>query len=117
MDCGQENDDDYSCSRVYHINGFIDFNDDGKFDEIENRIHHRSLIHSEKSHGVFDLEMSIPSIDGTHIKIGSHRMRLNLLLNQEFRKICGKNDYTETREYKVNVISKPICNGKSQNKK
>lgn len=112
LDCGQQNDDDYSCSRVYQIHALIDLNDNGKFDEVENRIHHRSLIHSEKAQGTYDLEISIPLIDGTNTKAGSHRMRLSLMPTEEYRKKCGKTDYSETRQYKVNIIQKPICQGK-----
>lgn len=112
LDCDRENDDKNSCSRVYHIHGLIDLNNDGKFDELENRIHHRPLFHYEKSPSTYDLEISIPTIDGVNTKAGLHTMRITLVLNEEFRKICTKTDYTETREYKVNVISKPICQGK-----
>ncbi len=113
LDCSQQNDDDdYSCSRVYLIDVLIDLNNDGRFNEIENRIHHRSLIHSEISNGIFNLEVSIPSIDGKNIKLGSHRMQLRLKPIEQFIKTCGKIDYSETRDYKVNIISKPICNGK-----
>ena len=112
LDCGQQNDDENNCNRIYHIHGLIDLNNDGKFDELENRIHHRSLFHYEKSQGTYDLEISIPTIDGRNTKAGSHTMRLTLILNEEFRKKCTKAEYSETREYKVNVISKPICQGK-----
>lgn len=112
LDCGRENDDENNCSRIYHIHGFIDLNNDGKFDELENRIHHRSLFHNEKLQGTYDLELSIPAIDGINTKAGSNTVRLTLMLNEEWRKKCAKTDYTETREYKVNIIPKPICQSK-----
>jgi hypothetical protein len=115
LDCNQQYDDDsidYSCSLAYHIHVLIDLNDDGKFDEAENRVHQRSLIHSKKSKGTYNLEVSIPPIDGINTKAGSHRMHLNLIPSEDYRKKCGKTGYKETREYKVKIISKPICNGK-----
>lgn len=107
LDCGERTNDEFSCSRVYYVEVSIDLNNDGLFDEVENRVHPRSLIHSETTQGTFQFEVSIPSIDGTKTKAGSHRMRLRVYPGKEFRKNCGTHDYSETRDYKVNIISKP----------
>jgi hypothetical protein len=115
LDCAQQYRDDsldYGCSLAYQIDVLIDLNDDGKFDEVENRVHHRSLAHSQGSRGTYDLEVCIPLIDGTNTKAGSHRMRLGLISSEDYRRKCGGTDYSETREYTVNVVPKTACAGK-----
>jgi hypothetical protein len=115
LDCAQQYRDDsldYGCILAYHIDVWIDLNDDGKFDEVENRVHHRSLIHSQGPRGTYDLEICIPLIDGTNRKAGPHRMHLSLLPSEDYRKKCGNTDYSETREYTVNIVPKAICGGK-----
>ena len=106
LNCVQNNDDKYSCSRTYHIYLWIDLNNNGKFDEMENRIHQRSLIHSEKAKNTYNLEISIPHIDGINNKGGLHRMRLTLMPTEIYRKQCRRSHYSETRQYKVNIIEK-----------
>ena len=108
LSCDQQNDNEFSCNRVYLVETSIDLNNDGRFDELENRIHPRSLLHSEISHGLYQFEISIPAIDGTKVHNGLHRMRVRVYPGEEFRKNCGSNDYAETREYKVNIIPKPV---------
>ena len=108
LSCDQQNDNEFSCNRVYLVETSIDLNNDGRFDELENRIHPRSLLHSEISHGLYQFEISIPAIDGTKVHNGLHRMRVRVYPGEEFQKNCGSNDYAETREYKVNIIPKPV---------
>jgi len=115
LDCAQQYRDDslnYGCSLDYRVNVWIDLNDDGKFDAVENRLLHQSLIHSKKAPGTYDLEICLPLIDGTNTKAGQHRMRLSLMPSKDYRKKCGKTDYTETREYTVNIVPKATCGGK-----
>jgi hypothetical protein len=115
LDCAQQYRDDsldYGCSLAYNIDVWIDLNDDGKFDAVENRIHHRSLMHSQGPRDTYDLEVSIPFINGIKTKAGPHRMRLNLMPSEDYLKKCGDTDYTETREYTVNIVPKATCGGK-----
>ncbi|CAF3977785.1 unnamed protein product [Adineta steineri] len=116
LDCSQRTDHilvDDGCSLTYNIDVWIDLNDDGKFDESENRIHHRLLKPSQGRRGAYDLEMSIPQVNGKNIKIGQHRMLLSLLPSEDYRKICNKTDYNETRQYTANIVSKATCEDKS----
>jgi hypothetical protein len=115
LDCAQQYRDDsltYSCILAYHIDVWIDLNDDGKFGEVENRVLHRSLIHSQGLRGTYDLEICIPQIDDINTKTGLHRMRLSLMPNEDYQKKCSKTDYSEKREYTVNIVPKPTCRGK-----
>ncbi|CAM4800677.1 unnamed protein product [Rotaria magnacalcarata] len=100
---------DDECNLNYSINVWIDLNDDGIFDEIENRVLHRSLMHSRGPRGAYDLEICTPAIDERYARIGQHRMRLSLMVNDDYRKQCGETDYSETREYMVNIVPKAIC--------
>lgn len=115
LDCGQQPRDELvndSCSLTYHINVWIDLNDDGTLDDFENRVIHRSLVSSQGQRGLYDLEVCVPAIDGTHTKAGRHRMHLSLMPNEDYRRACGSVDYRETREYTVHVIPKATCEGK-----
>jgi hypothetical protein len=115
LDCSQQYRDDsldYGCSLGYQINVWIDLNDDEKFDEVENRVHHRSLIQGQGPRGTYDLEICIPLIDDTNTRAGPHRMRISLMTSEDYRKKCDNTGYSETREYTVNVIPKAICGGK-----
>ncbi|CAF0730457.1 unnamed protein product [Adineta steineri] len=112
LDCSQRTDHiliDDGCSLTYNIDVWIDLNDDGKFDESENRIYHRSLKPSQGRRGAYDLEMSIPQVNGKNIKTGQHRMLLSLLPSEDYRKICNKTDYDEMRQYTANIVSKATC--------
>lgn len=115
LDCPQQYRDDsldYGCASAYNIDVWIDLNDDGQFSEVENRVYRRSLINNQGPRGTYGLEICIPLIDGTKIKAGPHRMRLSLVPSKDYRRKCGKIDYSETREYTVNIIPKAICEGK-----
>ncbi|CAF3390052.1 unnamed protein product [Rotaria socialis] len=103
---------DDACNLNYNIDVWIDLNDDGRFDEIENRVLHRSLMHSRGPRGAYDLEICTPATDDRYARIGQHRMRLSLMVSDDYRKQCGETDYSETREYMVNIVPKAICEGK-----
>ena len=115
LDCGQESRNGLlndSCSLTYHINVWIDLNDDETLDDFENRVIPRSLVSSQGQRGIYDLEVCIPAIDGTHTKAGRHRMHLSLMPSEEYRRACSGVDYRETRQYEVGIIPKATCEGK-----
>ena len=115
LDCGQESRNGLlndSCSLTYHVNVWIDLNDDGTLDDFENRVMRRSLVSSQGQRGIYYLEVCVPAIDGTHTKAGRHRMHLSLMPSEDYRRACSSVDYRETREYTVNVIPKATCEGK-----
>ncbi|CAF1298282.1 unnamed protein product [Rotaria magnacalcarata] len=97
------------CDLDYHINVWIDLNDDGKFDESENRIHRRSRIDSETPRHGYNLQILIPLIDGINTRVGPHRMRLSLMRSEVYQRKCGNTDYSEIREYTVNIIPRKTC--------
>jgi hypothetical protein len=100
------------CSLAHRVDVWIDLNNDGRFDESENRVHQRQLIDREVQEYTYDLQILIPSIDGTNTKAGPHRMRLRLTRSEIYQRQCGNNDYGETREYTVNIIPRKRCEGK-----
>lgn len=102
------------CSHGYYINVWIDLNDDGIFDDIESRVLHRSLVQSSWVRNTYDLEVCIPAINAMSTHAGKHRMRLSLMVNDQYRTECGNNDYTESREYMINIIPKALCEGKTE---
>jgi hypothetical protein len=115
LDCAQQSNNrllNDSCSLIYHINVWIDLNDDGKFDDSENRVLHRLLVSNQGQRGTYDLEVCIPSIDGTFTKAGQHRLQLSLMPSEDYRRTCSSIDDSETREYTVNIIPKATCEGK-----
>jgi hypothetical protein len=99
------------CTLAHHVDVWIDLNDDGKFDESENRVYRRSQIDSETPEYTYDLQILIPAIDGTGTKAGTHRMRIRLMRSEAYQKQCGKTEHSETREYTVNIIQRKRCQG------
>lgn len=115
LDCAQQSNNgllDGSCSLNYYVNIWIDLNDDEKFDDSENRVLQRSLVSNLRQPGTYYLEVCIPSIDDINTKVGPHRLRLDIMPNEDYRKTCSHIDGSDTREYIVNIIPKVTCEGK-----
>ena len=103
---------DTDCNLAHHVDVWIDLNDDGKFDEFENRVHRRSPIESKTPRDGYDVQILIPVIDGTHTKVGPHRMRLSVMRSEAYRRDCGEIGYSETRDYTVYITQRTKCAGK-----
>ncbi len=101
------------CKLAHHADVWIDLNNDGKFDESENRVYRRPSIYMETEENTYDLEILIPLIDGTITKAGPHRMRVRLMRSEAYQKQCGDTDDSEIREYTVNIVRKKRCEGKN----
>jgi hypothetical protein len=115
LDCGgQLGRDPFGnvCDLSQNVNVWIDFNDNG-FDNAERRVLRRPSSNSYISSGTYDLEISIPLIDGRNTKAGLHRMRLAVMPSKKYRRECGTVKYKETREYTVNIVPKATYPGKS----
>ena len=115
LDCnGQINRESYGkdCSLGYDVNGWIDLNDDGRYDPSENAAPYRWPLYSYTPQGVYDLQIYIPVLDSTRVRSGPHRMRLVVNFNEQYQRKCGNNDYRETREYNVNIVQKNSQSGK-----
>ena len=116
VDCARQsrvNSVESDCSLAHHVDASIDLNDDGEFDDTENRVRHRSLNNNQLLRSTYDLQISIPEIDGRNIKAGLHRMRIKLTPSEDYRLKCDNADYSETREYTVNIIPRIAYAGKS----
>jgi hypothetical protein len=114
LDCSEQRNREsfeYNCNLAYDVNVWIDLNDDGRFDDSENAAPFRWPLNSYTPQGVYDLQISVPVIDGRKIKSGPHRMRLVVMLNDQYRRQCDNNDYSETREYTITIVSNTIQPG------
>ncbi len=107
LDCNQQWSRDPSernCNLAYDVNVWIDLNDDGTFDDSENATPFRWPMTSYTPKGVYDLQIYIPILDARKTTSGPHRMRLAVMLTEQYRRQCGNNDYRETREYTVTIV-------------
>jgi hypothetical protein len=100
------------CDLSQNVNVWIDFNDNG-FDDAESRDPRRPSSNSYIAGGTYDMEISIPMIDGRNTKSGPHRMRLAVTPTDEYQRECGTVEDSETREYTVNIVPKATYPGKS----
>ena len=113
LDCARQPRVESDCNLAHYVEVWIDLNDDGKFDDTENRVRHRSSINNQILQNTYDLQISIPEIDEMHTKSGPHRMRIKLTPSEDYRLKCGNTDYSETQEYIVNIIPRIAYAGKS----
>ncbi|CAF1401843.1 unnamed protein product [Rotaria sordida] len=100
-----------SCNLAYDVNVLIDLNNDKIFDESESRVPRRWPIRSTMTIGIYDLEIHIPSINERTMRSDSHLMRVVVKSSDEYTSKCGRTDYSETREYTVNIIPKTTTYG------
>ncbi|CAF3859797.1 unnamed protein product [Adineta steineri] len=97
---------DTGCNLAQDVNVWVDWNDDGNFDTSEIGAPHRWPVTSYMPQGVYDIQLSIPLIDERYITNRSHRMRIMVTPNEQYQRTCGSTEYSETREYYVNIISR-----------
>lgn len=93
-----------NCSLPHDVNAWIDLNDDGVFDESENAAPYRWPLTSYVPEGVYDLQIYVPSLNERAIRTGPHTLRLEVTLNEDYRRRCGNNYYRETRDYNVTIV-------------
>ncbi len=113
LGCARQSRVEFDCTLAHYVEVWIDLNDDGKFDDTENRVRHQSSINNQISQNTYDLQISIPAIDEMNTKSGPHRMHIKLTPSEDYRLKCGNTDYSETREYIVNIIPRVAYAGKS----
>ena len=107
LDCSRQWNDQtngYNCQLIYHVNAWIDLNDDGRFDQSENVSPYRWPINSYTPQGNYDLQIYTPVIDTRVTKHGPHRMQLEVTMSEYYNNKCNNNDYKEIRNYTVYVI-------------
>ncbi|CAF1054101.1 unnamed protein product [Adineta steineri] len=109
LDCLSQLDIDLfenGCNLAQDVKVWIDINNDGHFDEAELGALYRWPITSYMAQGIYDLQIYIPLLDRKHITTGRHKMRIVVLHTENYRRICGRSNYNETREYNVNIVSR-----------
>ena len=92
------------CNLAQHVNAWIDLNNDGHFSQSESAAHHRWPVGSYLPEGIYDLQVYVPRIDGTHLAKGPHTMRLIVSPTQSYTSYCHRTDYNQTRDYTVNIL-------------
>jgi len=107
LECTSQRDRGYlrtNCTLPHEVNAWIDLNDDGVFDSSEIAAPYRWPMTSYVPEGVYDLQIYVPIIDGNKVRSGPHLMRITVTLNEQYRQKCGKNYFSETREYNVTIV-------------
>ena len=100
-----------SCQLPYDVNVWIDLNDDGAFDDSEMAAPFRWPLNSYLPQGVYDLQVRVPAIGERTTKTGPHRMRLVVMVNEQYRQRCGSYEYKEMREYSVTIVKNTMQPG------
>lgn len=95
-----------NCNLPHDVAAWIDLNDNGIYEDTEYAAPYRWPLASYVPQGIYDLQIYVPNIDERKTKSGPHRMRLDVMLNEQYRQKCGKNDYRETREYNITIVQK-----------
>ncbi|CAF3002432.1 unnamed protein product [Rotaria sp. Silwood2] len=95
---------DNNCNLSHDVAAYIDLNNDGKYDNTEYAAPYRWPLTSYMPKGIYDLQIYVPIINETKMKSGPHLLRLEVMLNEQYREKCGKNYYRETREYNVTIL-------------
>ncbi len=111
LDCSWQLNSDLfenGCNLAQDVNVWVDLNDDGKFDESEIGAPYHWPVTSYMAQGIYDLQIYIPN----SMQIGRHRMRLVVMPSENYRRICDRTDYNETREYIVNIVPRTRYLGK-----
>ena len=107
LDCASQLDNelfDHGCNLAQDVQIWIDLNNDGRFDQSESGVPYTWPQTRYLPQGNYDLQLNIPLIDGQYLKTGKHQMRLTVQSSEQYRRLCGRVDYNETRDYTVNII-------------
>lgn len=95
---------DINCNLAQDVNVLVDQNNDGRFDDSESHVPNRWPLLNSMGLGIYDLDVSIPSISDWNMKAGVHRVLVVVTPSSEYVQKCGHSDYKETREYTFNII-------------
>lgn len=115
LDCSWQLDSDlfeHGCNLAQDVIVWIDLNDDGRYDESEIAAPYRWPVTSYMPQGIYDLQIYVPLIDDRYTKTIQHRMRIVAVSSENYRRVCGRIDYNETRDYTVNIIPRTGYLGK-----
>jgi hypothetical protein len=95
------------CRNPHYLDVWIDFNNDGVFDESSERIVSSDWYGDDRRTNQYDLSITIPNINGRNHLDGQHRMRIVLTQDGRYRKPCQNTGYGEARDYTVQIVRKP----------
>jgi hypothetical protein len=95
-----------SCQHARYLDVWIDFNNDGIFDEGQERMRPNDRYRDGRESNQYDLSIVIPKIDGINSLDGQHRMRIILTQDERNRRSCHNTGYGEARDYTIQIIPK-----------
>jgi len=98
---------DTVCIHEHYLDVWIDFNNDGIFDESNERISPNDRYKDDNHRTQYDLRINIPKIDDRNYLDGHLRMRIVLTQHEHNRRPCYNSGYGEARDYTVQLIPKP----------
>jgi len=96
-----------SCNQAHYLDVWMDFNNDGIFDENKEQLYSGNWYKDGQYTTVYDLSIVIPRIDGRYLLDGQHRVRILLTPDERNRKPCDNSGYGEVRDYTVQINPKP----------
>jgi len=91
---------------MHYLGVWIDFNNDGKFDESNEEILHESQRDKSYTSGHYQLSIAIPKLDRNDDLDRQYRMRIVLSRTEQNRKPCYNAGHGETRDYAIHIIPK-----------
>lgn len=97
---------DATCNHKSYVDVWIDFNNDGVFDEYNERLSTTDRYDDDEYKTRYDISINIPQIDGRTNVDGQHQMRVILTQDGQNRKPCYNSGYGEARDYTVHIRSK-----------
>lgn len=100
------------CNLAQDVTLSIDLNNDGRFDDSEIGSPYRWPTTSYMAEGIYDLQIYVPSIDRRYIKNGPHLMRIHVIPSTHYINNCGYSDYSEVRDYSINIVPRTKYSGK-----
>ncbi len=92
------------CNLPHYLDAWVDFNNDGIFDESREQVHSSSWYEDSNRATEYDMKVTIPQIDGQNRLDGQHRMRIVLTSDERNRKPCQNSGYGEVRDYTIQII-------------
>ena len=97
---------DTICTRAQYLDVWIDFDNDGIFDEVNERLGSVDRYRDADRRAQHDVRIDIPRMDGRSYVGGQHRMRILLSQDERNRRPCYASGYGEARDYMVQIIPK-----------
>ena len=94
------------CTRGQFIDVWVDFDNDGMFNEVNERLTAVDTYRGANRRAQHDIRIDIPRIGGRSFSGGQHRLRIVLSQDERNRRPCYSNGYGEARDFLVQIIPK-----------